>query len=607
MKLLTSLTSVSLPVKASAQTLFSAVVAFGVIGLEVARGFAESDRHDGLAALALLCLIAAVAVWHTHRPLGWVLWVLARGRRLIARATTWEYEHGIDFGGAPAFSRRLPPVAWTVAAVLVGWGAFAVVVWYLLPGGWREIGVHSSYVLYLCGLLVLWGALLVGLVVGLFVPVVLFDRALRDVLSDTARRRLIFFACVGYLIAVSMAAFFLPVGAVLAVCGAAVVVALRHLLFPGTGDVSILWRRSGRTAVYAVPIPRLLAGGLLVAILAYVNLILTGLGGRITTLVQPDDAMRLTGFLAALVAWTAPGLLAVSAVRVWHGITTNPARALPPTVHFDELADATGGRAARAAVERWGWWVREAGEPVQKTDVRCAVVPAAKSEATEFDPVWPLKVSPADLAIPDVKHRLQRRDEIQMRRRIFRGVRHLFKRAAAERERPGGSYWFAPHWWFVDALGREEGSPARRAEDAVGTLRQVGPSFGRVFGVRPRQHLYRILRAVKVDVIQVEDGVSGRTVERVLRAVMEVYDIHDGRRAVDDHCFPHIPKVRVTVHDFGPEKPPEDEAEFRQPTFDDLSRGRVLQIARDHGDHEEPADRPWDSYSAPSPSPMLVA
>jgi len=31
----------------------------------------------------------------------------------------------------------------------------------------------------------------------------------------------------------------------------------------------------------------------------------------------------------------------------------------------------------------------------------------------------------------------------------------------------------------------------------------------------------------------------------------------------------------------------------------------VLQIARDHGDHEEPVENPWDTYSAPSP--VLVA
>lgn len=602
MKLLTALTSTAFPVKASAQTLFSAVVAFGVIGLEVARGFAESDRHDGLAALALLCLIAAVAVWHTHKPLGWVDWLLARGRRVIDRLTTWRYEHGIDFGGLPPFPRRLPPVAWTVAAILVAWGTFAVIVWYLLPGGWRQIGVHSSYVLYLGGLLTLWGALLAGLVVGLFVPVVLLDRTLRDVMSDANRRRLLFFACVGYLISVALAAFLIPVGVVLAVCAVAVALTLRHLLFPGTNGVAVLWRRRGRSGVYSVPVARLLAGGLLVAILTYVNLILTGLGGRITTLVQPNDAMRLTGFLAALVAWTAPGLLLLSGWRVWHGLATNPARTLPPTVHFDDRLDPQAGHQARAAVARWGWWAREYGEPVRKTDVRCEVVPAAESEATEFEPRWPLRLSPADLANPDVCHRLARRDEIQLRRRIFRGIRHLFKRASVEKERPGGGYWFAPHWWFVDSLGREDGPPSRRAEDTVATLRQVGPSFGRVFGVRPRQHLYHILRAVKVDVIHIEDGVSNRVVEKVLRAVMEVYDVHDGKRPVDDHSFPPIPKVRVSVHEFGPDfDPPESEDGFRQPHFDDLSRGRVLQIARDHGDHEEPADTPWDRDFAPSP------
>ena len=104
--------------------------------------------------------------------------------------------------------------------------------------------------------------------------------------------------------------------------------------------------------------------------------------------------------------------------------------------------------------------------------------------------------------------------------------------------------------------------------------------------------------------IYIEDGVNLKQIVQVFRAIFEIYDVHAGRRRVDDHSFVGIQKVRVVVHDLAPEKPLVA-VKYRQPKFDDLSRGRVLHIFRDRGDYEEVSDIPFDYSSEPSPLLMV--
>ena len=125
----------------------------------------------------------------------------------------------------------------------------------------------------------------------------------------------------------------------------------------------------------------------------------------------------------------------------------------------------------------------------------------------------------------------------------------------------------------------------------------------KVFGKRPRQYLHKVLRAVQIDVIYIEDGVPFKAVVKVLRQLLEVYDVHAGQKIVDDHTFQGIPKVRVMVHEFSPVKPP-SASNYKQPKFDDLSRGRVLHLFKDKGESEEISDVPMDSDYVPAP--MLV-
>ncbi len=604
MKLLTTGLALSFPVRTSGQVLFSIGVLSGVLGLEVLGRAFTSDVQDGLGALALITLAGVVTFWHRRRPLDWVNWLVDRVNRATVRLSKMKYEHGIDFRGTPRLPQRLPMFAWWITFGLLAWGAATVGVWYLLPGGWRDIGVRSSYVFYLLILLTLWSLLFAGLLAGLFVPMLLLDRWLRESLSDSDRWVILIVAGFSYLFAITGAAAYFPVAGVMAVCGITACVASYWCLRPGSAELALLWRSRPSGRIYSVPAPRLIAGAVIVLVIAYTDLILTGMCGRLLTNIEAEDSMPLTGSLAALVAWTTPGLIAILTARLYIVWRANPSQRTPPTLHVQSPRANDSLERITEIVSKWGFRVRADDGKPKSIEVGLVLVHPELSEATEFDPRWPLKVSLADLQAGAVRERFTRRDEIQLRRRFFRGLRSLLKQAKAEDRSQGGGYWLAPHWWFFNGLGREDGDSSKRAEDGEGSLRSVGPPFSSIFGRRARQHMHRVLRGVEVDVIYIEDGVQLKQLVQVFRAILEVYDVYGGQKRVDDHSFVGIPKVRVIVHDLSPEKPLVS-VKYRQPKFDDLSRGRVLHVFRDRGDHEEVSDLPFDYSSEPSPLLMV--
>jgi len=602
MNLLHRVRTFTLPARPSVQVLFTCAVVASLVALEIVGRLATSDLHDGLSALALFGIGLAVSAWHKRRPLDWAAWSNRRVRRWSKRLSQWKFDHGVDFRGTPPIPRRIPPAAWGLGFGLMAWGIAAICVWYWLPGGWREIGMRTSYVMYLVVLISLWAGLMAGLLTGLFVPMLIFDRWLREMVSDSDRRSLTFICFMGYLFTVTLAAAYLPSAYGLAVCIAAAVFAGVWCLRRKGSDIAVLWRAGPNGGVYSMPLPRLVAGGVLFVVLAYIDLIITGSSGRILTHVEATDAMPLTGQLAAHVAWTAPGLLILLGIRMLRNNLANPYGNTPPTVHLRSELSVEARTQAEAILRGWGWHCRGIGKPTQRGDVKIALVEPEQSQANEFEARWPLACSLDDLNLEPVKFRLARRDEIQLRRCFFTGLQTMFKAARAELKGSGGGYWFAPHWWFIESLSREVSSRGRKTEDNGGLLRQVGPSFSKLFGTRVRQHWYRILRAAKIDVIYIEDGIGARKVERVLRMLLEVHDMHGGTKAIDDHTFRGIPKVRVVVHEISSEQSAYGEQlGYKQPKYDELSRGRVLHIFRDQGESEELAEDPFDFDSVPSP------
>jgi hypothetical protein len=574
---------------------FTVAVCGFLVGLEVAGRYATTDFHDALAGFALLTAGFAVAARHRREPLAWVRGLGNWGRKLGTSLSTFRYDHGIDLRGTPPIPRRTPPAVWLITAGLLAWCVLAVGAWAAFPTGWRAVGLYSSYTLYLVFLLGLWAALLAVTFVGVFVPVAVLDKSLKRWLGDTDRRGAEILAVVGYAVLVSAVAWVVPPAAVLALCLAVAVGAWLTYLPRGTDGAALLWRTGPDKPVYAVPARRVLAVVTLLAALAVFDILLTACGGWLFGAPPADDAMPVTSLFGRVAAWLMPGLLVVVGLLLHAAHRHDPARRTGPTVHV-KGDDPDAVRRAARAIRAWGWRVRSAPVPREPGQVGVAVVPPERSEAAEFDPRWPLQVSVADLTAGEVKRRLDRRDEIQVRRQLFRGLQKLFKRASAFKGPAGGGFWLAPHWWFVDGVGREDADAG--PDDAAPP--QVGPPYHRVIPARARQHAHAVLRATQVDMIFVEDGVTFKSLERVLRVLTELYDVHGGKRRAEDFHFRGLPKVKVMIHEYEPGNPFRSDL-YPEPKFDDLSRVRVLHIFRDRGGHEELIDPPFDFSSTPAP------
>lgn len=574
------------------------IALFGyLVGLEVVgRRWASTDYHDALAGFALLAAILALAARHRREPLAWVRGLGNWFRRVGVSLAALRYDHGIDLRGTPPVPRRTPPAVWLIVACLLLWGSLAAAAWAVFPAGWRAVGTYSSYTLYLVVLLGLWAALLAVAFVGVFVPVAVLDKGLKRWLGDTDRRGAELAAVVGYAVLVSAVAWVVPPAAVLALCLVVALGAWLVYLPAGRDGAALLWRSGPDEPVYAVPVRRVLALVALLASLLVFDILLTACGGRLFGPPRPDDTMQVTGLFGAVAAWLMPVLVCFVGLRLISARRNDPARRTPPTAHIGG-DDPVAVRRAAAAIRAWGWRVRTAPAVREAGHVGVIIVPPEHSEATEFDPSWPLKVSIADVETGRVKDRLSRRDEIQVRRQLFRGLQKLFKRASAFKGPSGGGFWLAPHWWFVDGVGREDADAA--GEDSAPPL--VGPPYSRIIPARARQQAHAVLRATQVDMIFIEDGVTFKNLERVLRVITELYDVHGGQRRAEELHFRGLQKVKVMIHEYEPGNPFRSDI-YPEPKFDDLSRVRVLHIFRDRGGHEEHIEPPFDFSWTPAPA-----
>ena len=577
-----------------------------LVTLEFIGRTAANDFYDALAGLALSCAVIIAIARHQRYPFPWMTWIERRGRRLWRRLERVKFDHGIDLRGTPPFPQRIPRWAFLLGAAMLGWACLAGGTWAFFPQGWRIPGAQIFYVGYLVVVSCVWLALLTCIVAGVYIPIMLIDFVCKQILGLTGWQMVEVALIVCYFLLVTVLAVYVPTLIVLGFCGLVFAVAGILSLRPSAGVPAVLWRSGANQPIYAIPIVRLVAGLVALKTLFLFNVLLTATGGRLFPGDPLPEAMPLTTLLGTAAAWLLPGAAVLGMIRVavWAG--GNPARSTPPQVMIWSLNDEDGLAAAKWIATRWGWPVRfakqsEIWELQSLEHVSLEIVGAEQSEATEFAPRWPLKVSLDDLTGPIVQDRVSRRYEIQLRRIVARGISTLFKEVRAELgRRRGGGYWFAPHWWFMDHLGREE--PQRRErDDQPGQLRPIGRPYFELLGQRARNHLYQIFRSIQVDMIFIESGISHQAVNRVLRQIYEVYDRHAGQKRVEDYHFQGISRVRVMIHDYAPDQQFEGKG-YPEPHFDDLSRARVLHIFRDRGDLEEVGDIPFDFSWEPAPT-----
>jgi hypothetical protein len=585
-----------------------------LVGLEIVGRSTASDWYDLLGGCVLLLGGLFVAAWHRSEPVPWVTKLTKYATRQANRFDQLKYDVGIDFRGAPPIPRRIPRSVYFAFLGLVTVDLLAVAAWYTFPDGWREFGQRTSYVAYLVVLVSLWVLLLTTVFVSIYLPVYVFDNRMRRLALESNPERSVLDAepapqspdaavLLGYGILALLVTLVTPPVYGLVLCGIVMVFGFLGCLLPTEGDANLLWRSGGaRNAanIYSVPMRRFLALGIAFLAALVGSLILWACGGRLASPPSVESPMVVTGFLGALAAWLVPGLVLLGLHQLARFRKLDTTRRDPLTVRLDGPVHQSARVQAARCIRRWG--VRTAFAPTPKLldrPVALRLVPAEQSEATEFDPRWPLKVAVNDLVGTLVKDRVVRRDEIQLRRRFHKCLAKLLKQSALVVPESGGGFWIAPHWWFVDTL-LWEAPPKGKSADPGAVLRPVGPSFEKLFGPRVRQHLHAILRSTQVDLIYVEDGIAPRKLEKVLRELFEIYDVHGGRRRAEDQYFQGIPKVRVMFHDYAPGNEFRSEV-YPEPKFDDVSRFRVMHVFRDRGESEETTDAPFDFSWEPSP------
>ncbi len=567
-----------------------------LVVVEVVGRWARSDWQDGLGLVAV-CVAAGVVIWrHRHTPLPWMSRLLRVGQRWLDRWLEVRQEVGVDLRGHPPLPQRTPRAAMAAIAGLLLWGAGVGLAWRLFPAqGWRILGLYGSYTVYVVILGVVWLLLLLLIFAGVYAPAAMLNRLLRQRLSDPDRRGIELATVVAYAVLVSMVAWVVPPVWVLGLClGLAAVSGLRYVALRGCGGPGVVWRH--RQQLVALPVRRgvaLVAAGLLLLLAV---IVVTTCGGRLTASPPAEDALPLTGLLGAVAAWLMPGLILMAGLRWRLMRNEDPARRSPPTAYI-QGKDRRGVAMAAARIRRWGWKVRLPPRPIQPGDVPIVVVPPEQSQARAPEPRWPLRLSVADLEDEEVRQRLHRRDEILLRRQLFHGLRKLFKRLAPYRGPAMGAFWLAPQWWFIEHVGREEMDG--QGEDS--RVNFVGPPYHALLPRRARQHAHALLTAAQVDLIFIEDGVRYKNVERVLRIIAELYDVHGGRRRAEDIHFRGLPKIKVMIHEYSPGQPFLHDI-YPEPRYDDLSRLRVLHIFKDRGGEEERVEPPYDVSWSPAPA-----
>ncbi|HKB02584.1 MAG TPA: hypothetical protein VKD90_10215 [Gemmataceae bacterium] len=573
----------------------SVVVLF--LGLEMFGRRAASDVHDTVGAVVLLLILAGIAVRHRANPIPWVrrlgrlVWGLARA------GDRFKVDIGPDLRGTPPLPRRLPTVVYICGLGLAAWAAAAAAAWYYSPEGWRPYVVTVTYTGYLALMSLLWGSLFVASLGGVYFPVMLMTRLARGsraIDPRMSRGQLVFLAA--YLSLTTTAAWLFPLWPMLAFAGLCwLAVLLLNLIPYKAGAAQLIWRSPRIRKVRAIPMRRLLLAVTTLVVLLLVALVMSAAGGRVFGHPDEQNLMPLTTVMGNWLAWLTPGLLLSAGVFVFLAWRNDPARPGRPTARVSGVPAAERRTIARLLHQR-GWKANFG--TARPTDVGLELVHPERSQVHEFDPTWPLTVSRADLEAQFVYTRMERRNEIQLRRQFLRGLNRVFQEAKRRGKAGGCGYWLAPHLWFVAGLTRDE--VAGGEEEPTFLTEVVGPPFVEVFSLPVRRYVYQLLKGVQVDLIFVEDGIGYRKLARVLRMLFEVYDKGAGQKRAEDVQFRGMTKVRVMFHDFDVNEPFRS-GKYPEPKFAPLGRLRVLHVFRDRGGEEERIEPPFSSDQTPVP------
>ncbi|MCS7270967.1 MAG: hypothetical protein NZ703_07770, partial [Gemmataceae bacterium] len=375
-----------------------------LLTLEILGRFSPSDFQDSLALLAFSVAMIALLVRHRRMPLPWLKRLQQRVGRYSGRWQHLQYGLGLDLRGEPPLPLRVPRWMLLLSTGLILWGGVVALLWYLAPDqGWRVLGLYGSYTVYLVLLGSLWLVLLAVTFCGVYVPVSLLDRLLKQRLGDPDRRGVELAAVVAYAVLISFLAWEVPPGWVLLANLVLIVVTVGAIVMLRRDEAAVVW--SSRQGIAALPLRQLLGWMALLTLMVTADLVVTACGGRLWGPPAVQQALPLTGLLGAVAAWLLPGLWSVVFLFYRLSRRQDPARRTPPTIHISGEDPISLARAAWL-IRGWGWFARCQPAPRRPGDVPIRIVPPEQSQATEFDPPWPLHLALQDLDNPLVRDRL---------------------------------------------------------------------------------------------------------------------------------------------------------------------------------------------------------
>ncbi|QVL34459.1 hypothetical protein KIH39_11285 [Telmatocola sphagniphila] len=581
---------------------FAPLVCCAFFGLEIFGRFTKSDVHDVVGLCFLMLLSILILERHRMNPIQWVSAGSRAIERIFSITNSVKFEIGIDFRGSPPIPRGTPKILYVLPvclalSTLLGFGA-----WTLFPNGWRQPLIQVCYLAYLVSLLVLWGSVVLCVFVGgFFLPIMLLDRLLPDSRGAGSRLNRVHVLFVCYVSTMILAGFFVPFWVIPSLCGVALLAVAVGTLIPTSSGVQFVWRKNPQAKVWSITSRKMILLAAATIVLGLTALITLSSGNVVLGFSEKDCCMPVTSVMGVVLGWLVPGTLLSGTLMLWTMWKQNPSRPCRPSI-FVRNAPGSQVREIRKIFKNRGWKLHFEPAAMNPSDISIRLVPEAESEASEFQPRWPLAVCMEDLRQGTVFDRLLRRDEIHKRRMFLRGLEKLFRKAG-QRHHPGGSgYWLAPHQWLLQGMLRDDMDESDANEGNFLT-RPVGPPYGQLLDRAVRHYLYVLMNSLQIDLIFVEDGVGYRKLNKVMRRLFEVYDKSNGQRRAEESQFDGMPKIKVMIHEFLLDQPFES-LTYPEPRFENLGRARILHIFRNRGDEGVQSEPPFDFEF--EPEPMLL-
>jgi hypothetical protein len=562
------------------------------------------DLADALALMELFFVfIVSLALDYestTGAIKGLFRWIQEKGTVLFSKRLLL----GLDLRAEPAISASVPR-RWLISlALLVVLNSAALVASAHLPILPRDWFHGRFYLAYLLLLVSLWAVIATSIVLTGFVA----WGGVHDYFvtryqgSGVRDRRTESFCLRGGIMVILFGIVMLPAWTPLALL--AVLMVLWTIPFLCYRDrFQLLWKRRDAEEVHAVDGCFAIWLSCVAPVLLVAFLILLSRGSTLHDFGPIPAAfvvMPITSGLGIVLSWTVTAAMIVkvaSSLRLfWMRRGLCLSRKVFPVLHVEGKLNRKEKRLLRAEACTAGWHLRFAPRAARPTDVKVRFC----RHLDEQDSDWPLPITLKSFSSSDTQYRLTRRDEIQSRRLVLHGLERIFKRAARLSDRSGTGFLIGVQHWFMLGLLRDKEPDFTQDREATVVDMIVGPPYHMVIPLHARRHFRKILDALAIDVIFVEDGVSYRKLVRAMRVAFEIYDIHGGQRRAEERDFHGLPGLRVMLHEISMvETTTQVERGYPEPDYEDFGRARILHIFKDRSEHEEWEPLPWATDDVP--------